>query len=387
MQYNLVTPDVVVPDFGARVARLSDPRSSRGIRHDLSSVIATCVCALLAGRDTYAAVSRWAADAPGEIAEALRFRLIDTPVGRFFIAPSYSTINRLVTLLCPDGLAELAACVRADPGTEAHVKLDGKRLRGSRRGKDKVLLVAAVDAARQVMGQIRADDGDEIGAARHLIATLDLEHVMVSLDALHTQVETAEAILKAGADYALTVKGNQPGLLAQVKALPWASIPNDHTERDTAHGRAETRTIKIFDLGGAAGVDFPGAVQAVRIRRWRKDIVTGKIEHHVVFGLVSRDARAARAAEVARWFRCHWQVEVMHWIRDVVFGEDAAQIRAGHGPENTASLRNLVITVIGQLGAQGITALRDHIANHPYTEPLRLLGIADLEQKFERTRL
>ena len=387
MQYNLVTPNVVVPDFAARVARMDDPRSARGIRHDLSSVITTAVCALLAGRNTYAAVSRWAADAPAEIAEALRYRAIDTPVGRFFTPPSYSTINRLVTLICPAGLVELTACIRTEPEGEAHVKLDGKRLRGSRRGKEKVLLVAAVDGARQVMGQVRADDGDEIGAARDLIASLDPEGVMVSLDALHTQVETARAIHAAGADYAFTVKGNQPGLLAQVKALPWGSIGNDHTARDHAHGREETRTIKVFDLAEAAGVDFPGALQAVRIRRWRKDTVTGKIEHHMVYGLVSRDARTARAPEIARWFRCHWEVEVVHWVRDVVFGEDAAQIRAGHGPENTASLRNLVITVINQLGPQGIAALRDHIANHPYTEPLRILGIADFEQKYEQTRL
>jgi hypothetical protein len=74
-----------VPDFVARVDRMADPRSRRGIRHDLASVI-TAVCALLAGRNTCAAVSRWAADAPAEIAEALRYRAIDTPVGRFYLA-------------------------------------------------------------------------------------------------------------------------------------------------------------------------------------------------------------------------------------------------------------------------------------------------------------
>jgi hypothetical protein len=51
------------------------------------------------------------------------------------------------------------------------------------------------------------------------------------------------------------------------------------------------------------------------------------------------------------------------------------------------ALRNLVTSVISQLGPQGITALRDQIANHPYTESLRILGIADFEQKYEQTRL
>lgn len=48
-------------------------------------------------------------------------------------------------------------------------------------------------------------------AARELFERLDLDGKAVHLDVLHTQAETARAwVLEHGADYLLTVKGNQP---------------------------------------------------------------------------------------------------------------------------------------------------------------------------------
>jgi len=61
---------------------------------------------------------------------------------------------------------------------------------------------------------------NEIPVARELFAHLDLEDRLVSLDALHTQDETARAlVLEHGADYLLTVKGNQPTVREQIEKL------------------------------------------------------------------------------------------------------------------------------------------------------------------------
>jgi hypothetical protein len=35
---------------------------------------------------------------------------------------------------------------------------------------------------------------------------------------------------------------------------------------------------------------------------------------------------------IAEAIRGHWRMEALHWIRDVSFGEDLAQIRTGKGP-------------------------------------------------------
>lgn len=71
----------------------------------------------------------------------------------------------------------------------------------------------------------------------------------------------------------------------------------------------------------------------------------------------------------------------------MVFGEDASILRSGFAPQNLASLRNLTIAVLKAVGGQGITALRDRIANHPHTLPLEILGLAVIEQTFQPRRL
>ena len=74
-----------------------------------------------------------------------------------------------------------------------------------------------------------------IPVARELFARLELDGRTVSLDALHTQAETAEAaegnrggwragepralVLEHGADYLLTVKGNQPTVRENIHRL------------------------------------------------------------------------------------------------------------------------------------------------------------------------
>jgi predicted transposase YbfD/YdcC len=71
---------------------------------------------------------------------------------------------------------------------------------------------------------------NEIPVAQEtLIPPLDLAGRFVSLDALHTQDETARrVVLEAGGDYLLTAKKNQPTLLANIQkqvAAPRADFP------------------------------------------------------------------------------------------------------------------------------------------------------------------
>ncbi|WP_035699469.1 ISAs1 family transposase [Glycomyces tenuis] len=368
--------------FASCVAELVDPRSAHGRRHSLFSVVTICCCAILAGRRTFSAIHQWAVDAPHLTLEALGC----SQIGEVCSPPSYNTLRRVIGAVSPLGLAVLAAKLEIADDELAdfeHWALDGKRLRGSRRGKEKVLLVAAVRAEHQVVGQVRADDGDEIGAGRRVLAAHDLTGIVVTADAHHTQTKTAKAILGAGGDWVLLAKGNQPTLQAQVKSLPWGELDVDRCERERGHDRDETRTITTIALGQAARVDFPDAKTAFRIHRWRRSRTTGKVEREYAYGITSLDADRARPAELARLIRQHWKVEVLHHIRDVSFGEDAAQIRVGHTPGNAASLRNFAIALLGQLGFKTLPEAMNHVAASPYTRPLELLDLANIELRYE----
>jgi Transposase DDE domain len=91
-----------------------------------------------------------------------------------------------------------------------------------------VHLLAAMDHTDTVvLTQLEVDGKtNEISRFQPLLADLDLTGVVVTADAMHTQREAAEFLVtQKQADYLLIVKGNQPGLHAQLRALPWRDIP------------------------------------------------------------------------------------------------------------------------------------------------------------------
>ena len=83
---------------------------------------------------------------------------------------------------------------------------------------------------------------NEIPAARTLLAGLELTGVTVTMDAMHTQTDTATLITAAGGDYVFTVKANTPTLHEKLKYLHWSEVP---ATRQTTNGRGHrvTRTI------------------------------------------------------------------------------------------------------------------------------------------------
>jgi len=108
--------------------------------------------------------------------------------------------------------------MRGPAPKEQLIVLDGKE---PRHGSGASILSAVTVPSQHYLGSALVDQKtNEIPVARELFNRLELEERLVSLDALHTQDETARAlVLEHGADYLLTVKGNQPTVRAQIEAL------------------------------------------------------------------------------------------------------------------------------------------------------------------------
>lgn len=96
------------------------------------------------------------------------------------------------------------------------VIVDGKQMRHGG-----VEMVNAINGKGQYLGGVMTEDkSNEIPAARQLLGRLDIGGKIVLADALHTQVETGQLILyEKGADYLMTVKGNQPTLQTTLQDL------------------------------------------------------------------------------------------------------------------------------------------------------------------------
>ncbi|MFD5473677.1 ISAs1 family transposase [Streptomyces sp. NPDC127105] len=226
-----------------------------------------------------------------------------------------------------------------------------------------------------VAGEGHAPFGErtnEITCFQPLLDTVaELAGVVVTSDAMHTQREHAGYLLGRGAHYIAIVKDNQKKLCRQLKSLPWKDIPLQGRTMGAGHGRSEIRRIK------AATVDsllFPGARQAVQLKRRRTDRKTGKTTLKTIYAVTSLTAEQATSAQLAKLVRDHWKVEVLHHIRDTTFAEDASQLRTGNAPRAMATRRNLAIGALRLNGAHDITAgLRRNARD--VTRPLALLGL------------
>jgi predicted transposase YbfD/YdcC len=244
------------------------------------------------------------------------------------------------------------------------IAIDGKSVRGARTAtRTAPHLVAAFDQATgTVLGQLAtAAKSNEIPTVRTLLASFDLTGVVVTVDAMHTQTDTAAAIATGGGDYVFTVKANQPTLYAACKKLPWREV-TEHSTVAIGHGRRVRRTIKV--VTAPAWITFAGATQVAQIRRTTTR--AGKKTVEVVYVITSADHPAAPPAVLAAWVQGHWGIgNRSHWVRDVTYGEDASRVRTGNGPRAMASMRNVAITALRLTGVTNIAAGLRHHARRP----------------------
>ena len=92
--------------------------------------------------------------------------------------------------------------------------------------------------------------------------------------------------------------------------------------------------------------------------------------HETVFYISSH---TASAEEFARIVRGHWQVENgLHWVKDVVQGDDSCTTKTGYAPENLSLLRSLALTLYRLIGEYSIKRAFRRFA-HDVPSLIRLL--------------
>jgi predicted transposase YbfD/YdcC len=198
-----------------------------------------------------------------------------------------------------------------------------------------------------------------------------LPSTVVTSDAMHTQREHAEYLAGRDAHYIVIVKGNQRKLRKQLKTLPWQRIPLQSRTRESGHGRGEIRRIKVCTVNNLL---FPGARQAVQLKRRRVNRRTGKLSIKTVYAVTSLSAEQVTPAQLANMIRSHWQIEALHHVRDTTFAEDASQLRTGNAPRTMATWRNLAIGALRLAGTQNVAAALRANSRDP-KRPLALLGL------------
>ena len=341
------------PSFIDYFADLTDPRQKDRCEHKLIDILFIAICAVICGADGFTDMEEF-----GMAKETWLRQFLELPNG----IPSHDTFGRVLARLNPKTFQQcFLNWVRAvaDVTNQEIVPIDGKTLRRSHdrsNGQRAIELVSAWTRANRLMlGQIKvAADSNEITAVPQLLRMLELKGCIVTLDALHCQKDTAAEILKLQADYVLALKGNHPNLHSEVESF-FAAIVNErtfgyqisqHETVDGEHGRIETRRYWHVNAPDyiKEKADWPGLKSLGMCEATRE--LNGQVSREKRYYLSSLAVDGKRFAEAARG---HWSIEnSLHWILDVVFGEDDSRVRVGHAAENFGLLRRIAVNLLQQ---------------------------------------
>lgn len=176
--------------------RVPDHRSRHGRRYELAQVLALAVCAVACGARSLYAISQWGREHCALACELLGIARQTTPC----VATLHRVFRGLDVEAFESVLGDWLRARGLKPG-EA-LALDGKTLRGIHGEQlPGVHLVAAfTHQSGIVLAQEAAPGkGQELAAAKAVLAQLDLQGRVVTADALFAQRKVCQQIAKKGA--------------------------------------------------------------------------------------------------------------------------------------------------------------------------------------------
>jgi predicted transposase YbfD/YdcC len=383
---------VPAPDLRAAFALVPDPRRRQGTRYPLAAVLALAVAAILANHRSLLAIAEWGAAQSDAIKHLLGF-----PTSSI---PHVSTLQRLFRRLEPAAL-ESALMDYFDPRLPGEVRkrgsqgvaVDGKAQRGRlphevTRSHPIHAVSAMCHELGIVLAQIGVDHAQhqaELTVLPELLEQLDWEGRVLTGDALYCQRTLCAQVVEAGGDYLVLVDANQPTLqadIAQVFAPPPALAPGHgpitiaETQARTVekgHGRLEIREVRVTsELAGY--LTWPDAEQVFVVQRsWTSK---GRTKQEVKYGVTSLPETVASAERILALKRGHWGIENrLHYVKDVVLGEDQSSLHSGAGPQVMAALRNAAVSLLRRAGFQQIAAQLRHNSRCP-EDAIALLGLS-----------
>jgi predicted transposase YbfD/YdcC len=331
-------------------AELTDPRL-RKVTYPLINVVTIAICAVICGADDFVAIANF-----GNKKREWLSKFLDLSDG----IPSHDRFNAILGALRP---AEFEKCLLSWI-TSLHeitdgqvVAIDGKTLRRSfdaASSKAAIHMVSAWATTNHIsLGQVTVDaKSNEITAIPKLLEIIEISGSLVTIDAMGCQVEIAQKIVDADADYVLAVKGNQPTLHQGI-----IDFFDDHLDDDFArvkvrrfeteerlHARDESRFYYLCQ----APEDLPDRDRwpelnaiGIAICNSHRD---GRDHTEIRYSILSKFVSGKRFGEAVR---SHWGIENnLHWQLDVAFQEDQSRLRKNHADKNFSIMRRTALSML-----------------------------------------
>lgn len=324
---------------------VSDFRIDRRKKYPLYEMLMIAVCAMVAGAKGPTDFERFGT-------AKLKFLKKFLPLQNGI--PSHDTFRRVLGKLDPKRFnAALVKWLESVSDVAGDIiSVDGKLLRRAltKDGKMPCIVSAYSKRTKLVIGQVKADEkSNEITAIPNLLDVLYLKGAIVTIDAAGCQKKIVRKILKQGAGYIISLKGNQSTMHDEIRAFMQDPAFKARFRKaktvDNGHGRVETRTCwQTDDIDWFEDKDkWAGLRSVCMVESVVYDKSTGKTTGETRFFISSLPVDPKRALEA---IRAHWGVEAMHWILDMDFDEDRSRARREGLAENLAMLRHVVMNVL-----------------------------------------
>jgi predicted transposase YbfD/YdcC len=333
------------------IATIKDPRREWGNkRHKLEDILIIGLCSTICNGEDFVDMEEF-----GNDRESWLRTFLELPNG----IPDSDTFRRVFERVESVALAKgLNAWLdNASKTSPRNVAIDGKTIRGSASATHSAYHVVSawVQDNSITLGELAvAEKSNEITAIPELLELVDIKGDTVTIDAMGCQNEIATKIYDKGADYVLALKGNQPTLHDEVNQyFDWLEREKPSDEHfqtwigkpEKGHGRIEQGEVVV---ASAAWLDakererWPGLRTLVRCRcvSERGGVQSVSTRHFI-------SSCVPDAQKLAGLVRGHWAIENgLHWMLDVVFGEDAARAKKDHSPLNMNVLRKISIALL-----------------------------------------
>ena len=329
---------------------LEDPRDIRGKRHELINIIIMTIYGILCKYTDFTNLADFL-----KVHEDYFTNLLDLKNG----TPSHDTLSNVFATIDTKKFMDLFIEWIKDivKNKGLHISIDGKAIKSARDkingGNTPYIVSGFLSDIGISIGQVKVDDkSNEITAIPDLLDLIDIEGKYVTIDAIGTQEDIANKIVKEKhGNYILKVKNNQKDLLDDIKVYFNLGLKRDDLniiiwkeDYEKDHGRIEKRTYYLsYEIDCISNKDKWNTVKAIgRIDVEREEY--GKVTKTKHYYIISTKIEVDKFIKITRE---HWNIECgLHWRLDVILDEDHSRNREGNSIQNLSLIRKIVFNLI-----------------------------------------
>lgn len=244
------------------------------------------------------------------------------------------------------------------------IAADGQAVRASKKGLhnhagvDSYMFMNIYDVNSKVcLAHMLIDKKtNEISVGPKMLSALDIREAIVTADAMSCQVDFVNAVIGAGAEFCLSLKGNQDKSFDEVRALFASTHPSQilglSDELGLAHGRIEQRDYRFISgrlLSNPIKQKWTGLDQGsiIEVSSFCLNKKGGQQTREVRYYISSIPADPEKIEDIACAIRDHWAIENnLHGALDLNFKQDGIQAKNLRYLTNRVALNKLALSLL-----------------------------------------